>query len=42
MIDYQFGDIGAYGTAMRPPPRRRRQSARPFSPTRLLRTNFGL
>jgi hypothetical protein len=41
MINYQFGDIDAYRAAIRPPPRRCRQSARRFSPTCVLLTNFG-
>jgi hypothetical protein len=40
MINYQFG-VGAYGAAVRPPPRRCTQSARRFSPTWLLRADFG-
>ena len=40
MINYQFG-VGAYGSAVRPPPPRGRQSARRFSPTWLLRADFG-
>ena len=41
MIKYQFGDIDAYGAAIRPLPRRCTQSARRFSPTCLLLANFG-
>jgi hypothetical protein len=40
MISYQVGDIDANG-AVRPPPRRGRQRARRFSPTWLLRADFG-
>jgi hypothetical protein len=34
MINYQFGDIDAYGAAVRPPPPRGRHSAGRFSPNK--------
>jgi hypothetical protein len=41
MINYQFGGIDAYGVAIAPSPPRGRHSARRFSPTWLLRADFG-
>jgi hypothetical protein len=41
MINFQFGDIDAYGAAVRPPPRRGSQGAGRFSPTWLLQADFG-